>query len=64
MLRFWENASVGAFYSVNQSSQQLWGGVWGNCGNVSIDASRSSSVYGNSDTVQPDALTARIYIKY
>lgn len=29
-----------------------------------IDASRSSSIYGNSDTVQPPALTMRYYIKY
>ena len=29
-----------------------------------IDASRSSSIYGKSDVVQPSALTMRIYIKY
>ena len=32
--------------------------------NVIIDASRSSSVYGNSTTVQPPALTMRYIIKY
>lgn len=31
---------------------------------ISFDASRSSSVYGNSDTVQPPALTACWQIKY
>ena len=31
---------------------------------LSIDASRSSSVYGNSATVQPPALTMRYIIKY
>ena len=31
---------------------------------ISIDASRSSSVYGNSTTVQPPALTMRYIIKY
>ena len=31
---------------------------------ISIDASRSSSIYGNSSTVQPPALTCLICIKY
>ena len=31
---------------------------------LSVDASRSSSVYGNSTTVQPPALTMRYIIKY
>jgi microcystin-dependent protein len=31
---------------------------------VSLNASRSSSIYGNSTTVQPPALTMRYYIKY
>lgn len=31
---------------------------------VSIDASRCSSVYGNSNTVQPPAITMRYIIKY
>lgn len=32
--------------------------------NIKIDASRSSSIYGNSNTVQPPALTMRYIIKY
>ena len=32
--------------------------------NLSFDASRSSSIYGNSTTVQPPALTMRYIIKY
>jgi hypothetical protein len=32
-------------------------------GDTSFDASRSSSIYGNSDTVQPPALTMRYIIK-
>ena len=32
--------------------------------NISFDASRSSSIYGKSSTVQPPALTMRFYIKY
>lgn len=31
---------------------------------MDFDASRSSSIYGNSSTVQPPALTMRYYIKY
>lgn len=31
--------------------------------NISLDASKSSSIYGNSDTVQPNALTTRYIIK-
>lgn len=32
--------------------------------NVNIDASRSNNIYGNSDTVQPPALTMQYIIKY
>lgn len=32
--------------------------------NINLDASRSSSIYGNSTTVQPPALTLRYIIKY
>jgi microcystin-dependent protein len=35
----------------------------GNSENVTFDASRSSSIYGNSDTVQPKSLTTRFIIK-
>ena len=31
---------------------------------VTLDASRSSSIYGNSDTVQPKAVTVKFCIKY
>ena len=29
-----------------------------------FDASRSNSIYGSSDTVQPNSLTVRFYIKF
>ena len=32
--------------------------------NIALDASRSNSIYGNSTTVQPPALTTRYIIKY
>lgn len=34
-----------------------------NDGALAFDASRCSSIYGNSDTVQPPAMTVRYYIK-
>lgn len=37
--------------------------VYALCG-ITIDASKSNSIYGASDTVQPPALTARYIIKY
>ena len=40
------------------------GTLGSNKGVLSFDASRSSSIYGNSDTVQPPAVTMRYIIKY
>lgn len=34
------------------------------CYNIDIDASRSNSIYGNSTTVQPPALTMQYILKY
>lgn len=31
---------------------------------INIDASRSSEVYGNSTTIQPNSVTTRFYIKF
>jgi microcystin-dependent protein len=42
--------------SVSTNSNTGWG--------IAIDASRSNSIYGNSDTVQPKSLTTRFIIKY
>lgn len=62
----WDDSQVsGAFYEEvlnetgcgNSSSDRKWSK------NI-LDASRSSKVYGNSDTVQPAALTVRYIIKY
>ena len=58
--------SNGAFSKRNGSVASYDGGG-GNNGKTwinSFDASRSSSVYGNSDTVQPKALTLLPCIKY
>ena len=59
-------ATSGVFYVIG-STQNGWGTTNGvdsdNC-LVGFDASRSSSIYGNSATVQPPALTCLICIKY
>lgn len=56
-------SSTGAFYA----KDKLANGLSGNDGDeysLGFDASKSSSIYGNSTTVQPPALTMRFYIKY
>lgn len=40
------------------------GDWWSGSAILHIDASLSSSIYGNSSTIQPPALTMRYYIKY
>lgn len=54
----------GAFYL--NGVLDNWNGTsqGGNRNYLDFDASRSNSIYGNSDTVQPPALTMRYYIKY
>lgn len=37
-------------------------GGWGASGRINIDLSRSSSIYGNSDTVQPQSIKVLYYI--
>lgn len=54
---------TGAFSSDGSAINSEKGGSYGHKV-VSFDASRSSSIYGNSTTVQPPALTMRYYIKY
>ena len=57
----------GAFINTNKlnatqpadAAGSTWGGV-----TVNFDASKSNSIYGNSTTVQPPALTMRYIIKY
>ena len=40
------------------------GGYANNLQNIKIDASRSSNIYGNSDTVQPSSFIVNYFIKY
>lgn len=53
-----EPAPDGAYTSVTQGANTT------NASFLNINASRSSSIYGNSDTVQPPAVTMRYIIKY
>ena len=54
---------TGAFANVYKSSSIGLTYSSGMDGSVDFDASRCSSVYGNSDTVQPPSLTVRYIIK-
>ena len=54
----------GAFYSTWKSKSQGGTGDAHSTGNLSFDASRSSAVYGKSDTVTPLTYTVRAYICY
>ena len=51
------NAEVSYNYTNSGTVINFYGGV-------SFDASRSSTIYGNSATVQPPAFTTKIYICY
>ncbi len=53
----------GALYNTNKNALQKAGGTSGTTtGAIGLDASRSSSIYGNSDTVQPSAVKKLLYI--
>lgn len=55
---FQNSASVGAFYTDNYSAYSVTASSTGaRTGRLYFAASRSSSIYGNSSTVQPPALT-------
>ena len=59
--------AVGSFAGVNVISRFSNGSNVGDSssyGSFDLNASRSSSIYGNSSTVQPPALTCLICIKY
>lgn len=55
-------ASSGAFYQ--SSSITGPNGSQRDARVVSMNASRSSAIYGNSDTVQPPAISVNVFIKY
>ena len=52
-------------YSANTANVNQAGSVdWFDCYHISIDASRSSAVYGKSGTVTPLSLSTNYFIKY
>lgn len=58
----WGNLGTGAFYSLGGGNHAPSGDSNGI--KYGFDASRSNSIYGNAETVQPPALTVRFIIKY
>lgn len=62
----WSNASgTGPFYNLGaMGTPGNRGGEGGNACTWGFDPARVSSVYGNSSTVQPPAITANVFIKY
>ena len=54
----------GALYTGSGNSPQTAGGTDGGCPyTVSIDASRSNSIYGSSSTVQPPAYRVNVWVR-
>ena len=57
--------SSGALYNVTTNAvERRTTDTSSNSGSVNIDASRSSSIYGASNTVQPPAIAVNYFIKY
>ena len=57
----YEATATGAFYNVNSWGNDADGGGATTKRGIGIDASRSSSIYGNSNTVQPKATEMYLY---
>ena len=65
-LRLWIGYSyevAGAFFDNGITKNHDDGNNWTTGRGVGFDASRSSAIYGNSDTVQPPSVTVRYLIK-
>ena len=56
--------STGALYAEATAQAGNLGNNSSNQRTIGIDASLCNSIYGNSTTVQPPALTTRLYIKF
>ena len=54
-------SAEGCFNATSAGSQGFGSSMYGT-GEIDMDASRSSSIYGNSDTVQPNAVKKLLYI--
>lgn len=55
-------SASGAFTATKQDSNTGYGSNSYDCPRISFDASRSSSIYGNSNTVQPQSIRYPYYI--
>lgn len=54
----------GAFKASSETSEPVYGQGAYRERSYTFDASRCSTIYGNSSVVQPASLTMRCYIKY
>ena len=57
-------SASGAFYTAGSSGSRSTGADSGNTGIWNFNASRSSSIYGNSNTVQPPAVQIRVKTRF
>ena len=55
---------TGAFYNSKTLSQAFSVSSGGDGATFAMDASRSNSIYGNSNTVQPPAIKVRVVTRY
>ena len=63
-VNYGDGTDSGALYTGSANSPQTAGGTSGGCPyTVSIDASRSSSIYGASNTVQPPAYVVNVWTR-
>lgn len=58
------NGTEGAFYVDTSIETNTFSNASSISGSTKLDASRSSSIYGNSTTVQPKSMTVKYYICY
>lgn len=58
------HVATGAFSVTTQNNYRPDGGAYVNAPYFTFNASWSNSIYGNSTTVQPPALTLKYIIKY
>ena len=58
-----DSIATGAFYFIEDTNSTIGGNV-AQLDRIGLDASRSSSIYGASNTVQPPALSLLPQIKY